>query len=275
MNNADYHRSPGLNWSRLKAILTSPLHFQTQAPIVPTTAMMIGTRIHELVLTPELPSEILVWRGGSRTSKEGKAEWEALVGAGVRVTDVPHIGADDERHALRAADAVMSHPDARAIIEASERETVLGWAQDGVECRGRADLTGSAGLWDLKKSITADIRAFGRDAAAREYYCQLEWYAMGLAEPPDCVGFIVVEATAPYDVLVCEVDAPTRRAAQERALKALTLYRECEASGVWPGRHPKRVTLSAPAWWGHSGTDPTRDEAARLAAHYAAGDYDV
>lgn len=254
MTYEEYAELEGVNWSKLKHMGTSPAHYLAAGQQgAPTEAMLGGTLLHDLVLEPDKDPTVPVWHGGSRTTKTGKEEWADFCEAhgyarDSRVSDVPHINWGIADNIRRAADAVLAHPAAREVLDGAQTEVSMQWERGGVRCKGRADiLPAVGGVWDLKSCISAGEREFLSQAAKLDYFGQLAHYAYSVAPGP--CGFIAIEKTAPYDVGVFEIDAATMMAARDRVDAYIERLAECRRTGVWPGRHPERVIVSAPAWY--------------------------
>lgn len=122
------------------------------------------------------------------------------------------------------------------------RPEVSAFAPDertGVLRRARFDWLGSTILSDYKTADCADPHVWVRkNAAAYGYHQQHAWYldmARDLGHPADAFAFIVQEKDAPYLVSVVELDAAAVARGRELNDRALEIFRDCEASGIWPG----------------------------------------
>src|SRR5690606_31897383 len=60
--------------------------------------------------------------------------------------------------------------------------------------------------------------------------------------------FVFVEKTPPYLVSVVELDQPAVIVGRELNRRALAVYAECRATGVWPGHSPEIELIALPAW---------------------------
>ncbi|HUU32885.1 MAG TPA: PD-(D/E)XK nuclease-like domain-containing protein [Vicinamibacterales bacterium] len=258
MTYADYAALPGLNFSRLKAILTSPAHYLAALAEErkDTPAMMLGRVVHAYVLEPDTEHDAMVWDGPSRASRAGRTAWadwltERGMDPETPATDVPTLTPADIDTARSCRDAVWRHRDAAAVLTGARTEVTL--QRDRL--KGRADILRDDSVWDLKTARDLATRRFLSECVSRHYYEQLAFYRL-LADVPEA-GIIGVETTAPYDVLVMQVGAVTLEHARQRITEALDTLRACEALDVWPGRYPARVELEAPAYYL---PDPTIDD---------------
>lgn len=231
-----YRALPGLNWSMLKhLVLGSPLHYRhaLDSPDDNTTGRLIGRAVHALVL--EGREDFAVWDGDRR----GKA-WQEYRDA--------HAGVDilraTEAATVRAmAEAVLRHPHAVAALE-GQREVSLTWERGGRACKGRLDCLTADGVTDLKS--TGPLRMAARTAWASGYVHQLAWYRYGA--DVDGAYIVGVEAKAPHDVGVWEIDPVALSVADRQIDEALEVLARCEASGVWPGVMPDVEEMTMPAW---------------------------
>jgi hypothetical protein len=106
----------------------------------------------------------------------------------------------------------------------------------------KAAIDGVAGdyLWDIK--TTDDASAAGMLKAIRNYRYNLQayWYRivyeLATGRRPLGFRFLFVEKEPPYATAVCEIGPELMSWAVSDFEKAISLYRECSASGVWPER---------------------------------------
>lgn len=234
---AAYRAHKALNWSSIKhLIMGSPLlyRYRLTEPDDDTTGRLIGRAVHALAL--EGREDFVVWEGDRR----GK-EWLAFRDA--------HTGTDilraSEAETVRAmAAAVLAHPMARWALE-GRREVSLTWERMGRACKGRLDVLGTSHVADLK--TCGPLRMLGRTAWASGYIHQLAWYRRGAGVPAALI--VGVEARAPHDVGVWEVDRAAMDAADVEIDAALARLAECEAADVWPGAMPELEVVGLPSWF--------------------------
>jgi hypothetical protein len=245
----DYRRIDAVNFSTLKCMAESPLHYldavenQREA----TSAMDVGTAEHCMVLEPDqFPPRYSVWTGKIRRGKE----WDAFEAANLDKTIITQ--AEYERcSAMR--DRVMAHPAAGPILAMGEAEKVITWKdpETGIDCKARIDwLSGS--IADLKTTKSANPRIFAATCARYRYHTQMAWYRWGVECATGMVDWpchlIAVESTRPYDVVVYAIDEITLGAGLGLCMGWLRQVAECRASGKWPGRYAGETTLNLPAW---------------------------
>ena len=164
----------------------------------------------------------------------------------------------DRDAAVAMRDAVMAHATAGPLFRQGLGERSFQWvdAATGLLCKGRTDwLTPADGggyhLVDLKTSRTADPRMFGRDAAKYGYHNQIAHYDTGLAAVGVRIAsrmIVVVESSAPYDVVVYVVMSDQLEKGRAENAELLARVSECRESGRWPGRFSAEVPLDLPAY---------------------------
>jgi len=255
---AEYDSLPGIRWSVLSSMRTSPLHYRYRrsAPQADTPAMLLGRLVHCAVLEPDLlPREFVVWEAARR----GK-EWAEFVSVNA-AKDI--VTAAEYTRALAIRDAVHAHPDAAALLAIGESERTVTWTDPdtGLACKSRVDHLrehkGVVTLADLKTTKDISPRLFGRTCDFFRYPSQLGFYAMGVSEaldvsPDDVRGVLIaVESDEPHDVAVYRLSEDDLWAGTDEARELLRRVRECEDSGHWPGAHQEAEVLELPAWtWG-------------------------
>lgn len=245
-----YCRLDAVNWSSLKYLDQSPLHYrwhQDNPDDHDTPSRRLGRATHTLALDPEsFERTYAVYDGARRGTNDYKAFEAANVGR-----DILKATEFDEARAIAAA--VQSHPVLAPYREGARYELTATWtdAATGLRCKARPDWLPGSGdvLIDLKTSTTIDGRRFGNLAARMGYHCQLAHYKAGLeacGHPVERVVLVAVESAAPYDVAVFELDNDALQAGREKVDELLARLAECQASGRWPGRYEAERALELP-----------------------------
>ena len=250
MNFDEYRAIDAVNFSTLKHMAESPLHYQDalkNARAV-TDAMGVGTAEHCMILEPDqFPPRYVVWTGGRRAGKE----WDNFEAANL---DKTIIKQDEYQHCVEMRDAVMAHPAAGPIFSSGgEAEKTITWtdAETGIACKARIDwLCGS--VIDLKTTKSANPRIFAATAARYRYHAQMAWYRWGVECSTGVLDYpcqlVVVESARPFEVVVYTLDELTLGAGLEECRGLLRRVAECRASGKWPGRFDGETTLNLPNW---------------------------
>lgn len=244
----DYLRLPGVHFSTLKHMGTSPLHYRRACDHerADTPALRLGRLTHALILTPELPPDVAVFEGGTRRGKAWDAFRDEADAAGKLI-----VKAEELRAAERMRDAVYANRAARALLHDGRGEVTVTWEEElcipgpteilTVPCRARLDWLGAAGIVEVKTTRWAGVRSWAREVAERAYHVQLAHYRAGIDYHsavsmmyPD-VWWIVIEKTPPHDVAVYRVRREDIETGERLRLSWLRRVAECEASGRWPG----------------------------------------
>lgn len=246
---AEYLTWPGVNYSTLKHMVRSPLHYKyaLENPAEETMSMVIGDAFHAAALEPaRFAAEYVAFDGDRRAGNRWKEFQEAHASKTI-------LRADELATVKAMAKAVREHPVARSYLTAPGAmvERSITWRDaTGIMCKARLDLVSTV-VADLKSAATIDERAFRAQAAKLGYFSQLAFYRRGLRALTKltlpCL-IIAVESEAPYDVGVFPIPEEALTLADAQITKLLTRVAECRASGQWPGRYPTEKQLTMPAW---------------------------
>ena len=246
MTDDEYFALEALSASGAKLLRKSPMHFRADQfkARQPTPAMVFGTVVHRLVLEPERPAFAVKYFNWA--SKEGKAERELL-----EATGLPILSEADGDRATAIRDALWSNAQIAEMLEAAAKEQVMLWDQHGVPCKAKADAIGDGIVIDLKTTIDAGIKDFARSVATFSYHLQAAHYLDGYRATRGGAAdfiFIAVESAAPHAVAMYRLDHQTLAAGAREMKRAAAVYRECLASGIWPGYPQEITTLTLPQW---------------------------
>ncbi|MCT2087336.1 PD-(D/E)XK nuclease-like domain-containing protein [Microbacterium enclense] len=267
-----YHAHPALSSTGARQLLEAPARFEhaQSQPRAPRKAFDVGTLAHSKVLgvgagvavypdgagdhvfaDPETGEEfdnVLASNGAASTKLAKSFEvWARTQGL------VPLKRAEaDEVNAM--AEAVLSHPTARVLLEQAGHPEVSVFGTDpatGVECRARFDFLGRVGV-DLKTFHGAATPVkFAKTVADHGYHVQGAHYEDTLSfigEQIDAFAFVVVEKDPPYLVAVFVLDDDYREIGAARAKRARELFAASRESGVWPG-YPSQIQIARPPQW--------------------------
>lgn len=243
----DYCALDGVNWSRLKHLRRSPLHYRhvLDQGSEDTTSRLVGRALHASALQPDVyAAEYVVYDGDRR----GKA-WTDFQAAHPNASILRRPEADQV-----AAQVAALHAHAVAgpmLATATHREHAVTWTDEatGIACKGLVDLGGPEWIADLKGGPSLDL--FERWIVREGYHLQIAWYRRGwlamAGERPTC-SVIGVEAKAPHDVGVFALDEALLTIADRELDRLLLTLAECRESGRWPGRYPDTQQVEAPSW---------------------------
>lgn len=240
----EYLAIEGQNWSLLKEMVKSPLHYlyRTKNPLEDSAGLAKGRGIHTAVLEPELfVSEYVVFTGKTRRGKE----WDEF---SETHKDKTILKVDEAEKVLAAAAAVKRHPEVINLMKTGRPEQSFTWKdkKTGLKCKCRVDWLGDA-MFDLKSTSTVEARLFGNLVARMMYYAQLAMYRDGCGHKGP-VYIVGVEVEPPHDVAVYQLSEDDLYAGQELYQGLLERVVECKKSGQWPGRYPEKQMLEMPRY---------------------------
>lgn len=263
----EYDKLPGEHATRLRAMLTSPLHYYDLEihPREDRPCLSLGIHAHAVVLEPEtVDGTVEVWTGGRKQGNAWGAFQVACAAAGKRiVTAAEHEAAEEIAVALRV------HPIAGVVLQHYEAELAMQWQDAGAECKGRLDLRrtvtedlvavmpeladylGRKLLGGIKTSADPTERSFRTAAERYGYVLQWGMYARGhevITGDRGATVEIVVGAKRPHEVFVYLVPEQVIDDGIDQYRTCLQRVSECRASGKWPGRGMKPVTFERASW---------------------------
>lgn len=252
MSDTDYFGIDAVNWSTLKYMRESPMHYRhaLAVPREDTPAFALGRVTHTLVFEPEkFEAEYVIWEGGKRQGKE----WTAFRDDHPDQT-IFKPGEIDTATAM--AEAVRRHPLVQPYLDGGVFEQAIFWTdpETGLHCKGKPDwlLVSDRILLDLKTTVSAEARRFGAMAARYGYHLQMAHYRNGIEHglrwAPRKVMIVAVEKDPPHDVSVFQIADDDLYLASEEVAELLNMVRVCRESGRWPGRYTEEQALLLPAW---------------------------
>jgi hypothetical protein len=219
-------------------------------PKPPTAAMELGTAVHTMVLGTGQPIEVVdadSWRG-----KPAKEQRDAAIANG----RLPML-AEDHAKAAEIAKAVRLHRLAGALFGDGDAEQSMFWRcpEFGVWKRGRLDwltFLKRPTVVDLKTCQSAAPEEIARSVAKYHYYMQDPFYREGVEEltgaSPDFL-FVFVQTQQPYLVTVVQLKDEAVELGRQRCRLATEIYRDCVASGDWPGYGDDVIhDIALPRW---------------------------
>ena len=247
-----YNDLPGVRWSHLKAMATSPKQYrhELEHPREDKPAYLIGRAIHCLVLEgAERYAETFTTYPGK--ARRGKAweDFKATVGKGRDV-----LIASEAEQVGGCAAAVLSDPIAKQHLRDGLAEQTIQWTDEatGILCKCRADAV-NGHLVELKSTRNPEPDAFARDAHRFLYPGQLAFYEEGakasglkLGRPP---ALITVGTEPPHDVVVYDELGEALAAGRRLFRRLLDELAECQKTDTWPGAaRGEAMTLHLPPW---------------------------
>jgi hypothetical protein len=246
ISNADYHADPALGSTSLKTLATrTPAHYQwDKAHPKFSDAFTLGTAAHSVILEGDLSGIVTIdadnWL--TKAAKEAKA---AVLADGRQP-----LLKKETAQVLAMHDAVMAHPIAKDAFTDHRAEESVFWDEEGLALKCRPDAWKPGQLVDLKTTVNADPREFGKTAYNFGYHQSAAHYQDGvLAATGELLSFVfvLVEKTAPYLVSVVQLDDEAVQAGRALNERAKRIYQECTETGNWPG-YPEAEPVSLPMW---------------------------
>lgn len=241
-----YHADPALGSTSLKTLATrTPAHYKwDQTHPKNSDAFTLGTAAHSLILEDDTSGIDIVpadnWM--TKVAKEAKAEALAAGKQPLLLKEMAQV--------VAMRDSVMRHDVARELFTGHRAEDSVFWDEDGSMFKCRPDAWKPDILVDLKTTVNADPREFGKTAYNFGYHQSAAHYIDGVQKATGELlpfTFVLVEKTAPYLVSVVtldEVAVESGRALNERAKR---IHAECTVSGNWPG-YPTTEPIHLPMW---------------------------
>jgi hypothetical protein len=213
-----------------------------------------GSAAHRLVLGRGAEWVLLDYPD-YRTKAAQQAQKEArAIGA------VPILAGEYEQIQAMAA-AIKTHPLAGPLLAGGMAERSYFWTDEGYGIRRRARLDtsrhGASGrllVVDYKTTVCAEPGAFAKACANYGYHQQAAWYLDAViaceGETDPAFLFVAQEKVPPYLVTVAQLDDDAIAAGDALNYRAMEIFRDCTASGVWPGYQDDNDIpyISLPRW---------------------------
>lgn len=229
--------------------------YQADSGTVETKRMFdLGHAVHTWTLGNG-PGVVLFPGTGANPEAWQKADDKTAV-AKLRAEGKVPLRPADYAAAQSMVAAVRAHPIAGKLLIDGEPERTLIWRDEttGVMCRAKADWLRVDGIVDLKTAEAADAEALSKASYNHGYAIQAAFYLRGFRERslPGAEPFFVhvaVEKTPPFLVHVTQLTERAIAWGDRQVSQALEIYRDCTASGVWPGYPTDEITdIDLPAW---------------------------
>lgn len=251
-----YHRHHALSSTQARQILDSPARYKwalTQ-PARTSDAFDIGHAVHAKVLGVGAQVTVLDFPNFlTKAAKEARDQARADGTTPLLKKDALQVDA--------MAEAVLAHPEARALFEQpghAEASVFAHCNETDIDLRARFDYLPELDIdqpiaVDLKTTGTrATVREFGKSVSTYGYHVQAGHYldALALETGRDDIPlrFVAVEKAAPYFVGVHQLDDLYSHIGIDSAREARRTLRECLNTDTWPTRLEDIQYLDAPTW---------------------------
>lgn len=246
---------PTLNSHIAHEIITkSPLHAQMLHPKMggiskdPNKAMDRGTLIHACLLHAGRAPVKIIEADNYRTKKaQEERDMARLAG------ELPMLEKDAEEIMNAAMILERKLRDDHGIVFNGRSEVPILWEQDGVLCRRCIDHLKPLDILELKTTASANPDFCARQCVNLGYdiAAAASIEAMNALEPDNAgrfrFRFVFVEPEPPFDVLVVPPSGSMLTLGSFRWSRALSMWKECLATGVWPG-YISPLQLEPPSW---------------------------
>jgi len=232
MLDAEYFTHEGLSCSSMKLFDRSPAHMLQG--IEPTKAMDFGSMVHLYLLQPEeFAGQVAIEpENPNRRSKEYQ-EWKASVEGKIIASaeDIEAIGLIADR-----VRAMLDGIGYGYLMDKSQKDVAIFWEQAGVQAKGKADMLYDLGYAYLIADIKTcqDASGWYWDALKYQYHRQAAWYQAGVEAVTGKRAFtlfVCVEKTAPYGVIVWQMDENLVIEGKEKNLVTVESYKAWVEAG--------------------------------------------
>lgn len=234
-----------------------PARFRHQADtgtVETKRAFDVGHAVHTIVLGKG--PDVILFPGTGKNPEAWQKDSDKEDVAKLRAEGKVPLRPSDYRMAHAIAGAVAVHPTASKLLRRGEPEKTLIWRDSatGVLCRAKADWLRPDGIVDLKSAADASDEGMSKAGYNHGHPIQAAFYLRGFRElfPRDVEPFFVhiaVEKEPPYLVHVTQLTERAMAWGDRQVSQALEIYRDCQASGIWPGYPLHEITdIDLPAW---------------------------
>lgn len=242
----DYRAHPAANFSHIKQLDTSALHYKANVINCSQDILDKGTAVHAGALEGAVAfgDRFTFFPGKTRRGKE----WEAFQEDNKAKTI---LSKKDFEDAMFMIGAINDHPVASGLIKRLvEVEAERYWTntETGLECKAKIDgILDDGAVVELKTARSSTPDDFARQVAAMKYHAQAAMYCDGAGTRDHY--FIVVQNSAPWDVVCFKSDPDMLDEGLAVYTTWLKRLKEVKASGEFPGVAPDKIlTLDLPGW---------------------------
>jgi hypothetical protein len=207
----------------------------------------IGTAAHALFLQGIDKAEVI--EADSWRTKDAKEKRDAARSAG-RIPFLPH----QYEEVLAMVTAAQCAAGPHFVIGEGDAELTYAWEENGTFFRIRPDWINKSRteIWDYKTTgKSADPEEFAKSVIGYGYDVQEALYKRGVSKVcgtrPNFT-FMVQETFPPYLCSFVELDLQFQDMGKSKVRTGTKIWRECMASGKWPGYSDRIYTVEAPGW---------------------------
>jgi len=238
---------PECSQSTLKHGLSSMAHLKAamdkERTIVPTDAMILGSCLHTCFLEPDTAKDrIAVWP--ESMGRRFGQKWQTFIECNQNryiITEAASANLNGMLASLR------KHKVVKAWMSRMQGVEVAAFGDiDGFRMKARCDALSDDPMFDLKKTTSCDYESVQRTIIKYGYDIQAAVYRR-LFDRERFVC-IFVEDEPPYDVVAYELNHQILRRADQIVKTLIVNAKECQKTGVWPGRCDEIVEMELPGW---------------------------
>ena len=245
----DYKKLDGVNKSTLDLVNKAPalIEWMNNCPEDTTkeNAGIFGSAFHTLVLEPDMfEKKYIVAPKIDRRTNAGKKEYEEFLSAS---KDLVVLSQEDMHKLKLMQGSVMAHPEARKMIELSEKEVTFQCDRGGYSTKSRHD------IFIEKSRVSCDLKtidpgnksfedSWGEAVEKRRYDVQAAHYGDDFkhefGEELRDFYFIVVSKSLSlgrYECRVMKLNDEQKEQGKVDRDKDLKRYLDCLKSGKFPG----------------------------------------
>ena len=259
IENADYHRAPGLSNSGLTKLAKSGFEYWAhyinpkRPPREVKGGQNEGTWAHCAILEPdEFDKRYVVAPDVAKNTKE----WKEFIACHPNQEPIKQAQYDV---AMWQAESVRALPEIAEALQNGIAEQSAWWIDEetGVLCKCRPDWTNTVSddaviILDVKTCGDAGVRDFSRQIAQKGYHRQDAFYTDGFAKASGqkvlAFVFVAVESTYPYSASAVMLDDPSKEQGRREVRRLLKFYDECKKSDKWPGLSQSIQLASLPPY---------------------------
>lgn len=249
ISNEEYNNLVALNYSGLKELLKSPLHYQTYLKHgrKQTEAMIFGEAMHTALLEPHLFSQKFYTAPTcedpredglpKKNTKEGKDLWNKIT---TEAQGKMVISNHQATHIKIMTDKLYSKRTTRELLNGGLSEQALIGEIGGIKVKARADYIHpeKGFILDLKTtSETASPDRFKYKIYTLGYHLQAAFY-LKVANLEGCYRdfyITAIETFPPFECKTYQLDFGALELGNTLVNKAITRYKECLEKNSWPG----------------------------------------
>ena len=240
-----------LSYSSLKEFAKSPRHYvdYLRKERKPTPAMLFGSLLHCLLLTPdEFPNQFFVMKNIDRRTSEGKKEYEKAMEAAKGkeiITTEQYFEADSLVGRIKSEQYISN-----AIQGCNKFEQEWRADINGLPFRGFFDGEADDYILEVKTTNDANPKTIINDFYNRQYHIQAGLYSKIASKP---IKYLVIETTAPYNVMLADVDPAFTEYGLKEAVKYIDRFKVCLENNMFDMGYEFHLdsgqfTIGLPSW---------------------------